>query len=69
METIILLPVIGFYVVMVPFFFLKWIDLLQRDLDVSLEEYQINVFVAIAALCWPLILPFAYLDLLENSAQ
>lgn len=70
METLILLPAIGFYGLMALFFFLKWAEILQQDLDVSLEEYQIHLgFVAIAALFWLLILPFAYLDLLENSAQ
>lgn len=64
MQTLFLLPV-GFYLLVMPILFSAWITFFRRDEEMSDEERKTSWFViAIATMLWPIVLPFAYLELL-----
>ncbi|NDJ16950.1 hypothetical protein [Myxacorys almedinensis] len=69
MGTLFLLVAIAFYVSLMPLFFRKWM-MLSQEQDIPEEARSLStIVVAIATLFWLFVLPFAYLDLLEESAQ
>jgi hypothetical protein len=66
MQALLLFPVI-FYIAMMPILFTGWMGFFKQDVDLSKEEKQISLMVlAIATLLWPIVLPFAYLELLDK---
>lgn len=64
MQTLLLFPV-GFYVLVIPILFLRWVSFFREDENLSGEEKKMSwLVIAIATLLWPVVLPFAYLELL-----
>ncbi|KAM3093262.1 hypothetical protein ACKFKG_19840 [Phormidesmis sp. 146-35] len=54
-----------FYLGMMPILFIGWLGFFRQDADMSKEEKQVSLIVlTIATLLWPIVLPFAYLELL-----
>jgi hypothetical protein len=65
----IVLIVIGvLYVVFMPILFVNWLEFFRYEVDsLTGKERQISVIsLAIATLFWPLVLPCAYLELLDK---
>ncbi len=61
----LLLLFIAFYSLLMPVLFVSWLGFFREDLDLSKsEKYLSMVVIAIAMLLWPIVLPFAYLELL-----
>lgn len=70
MWNIIFSGLIIFYLVMLPLLFTRWLDFLQREENLSPEaQFHSVIFLAIAALFWPLVVPISYLELLERQGQ
>jgi hypothetical protein len=64
MQTLLLFPV-GFYVLVIPILFSRWVSFFREDESLSGEEKKMSwLVIAIATLLWPVVLPFAYLELL-----
>lgn len=64
MQTLFLLPV-SFYILVMPILFSTWMTFFRRDGEMSREERKTSWWViAIATMLWPVVLPFAYLELL-----
>lgn len=57
-----------FYLAVMPILFLSWLEFFRYDFNhLTGEEKQISVLViAIATLFWIVVLPFAYLELLDK---
>jgi hypothetical protein len=57
----------AFYVLVMPILFISWVSFFRQDHEMSAEDRHISFFViAIATLLWPIVIPFAYLELLEK---
>ncbi len=67
MQVLFIFP-IAFYGLVVPIMFVAWLNFFQHDdQPLSRGEKQMSlVVITIAALLWPLVLPFAYLDVLDQ---
>lgn len=65
---IVFLLLTAFYVFMMPVLFVNWHGLFCQDVEnLSGSEKRISLTVlAIATLAWPLVLPFAYIELLDQ---
>ena len=72
MQPLLLLS-IAFYSLLMPVLFVNWLRFFREDLDLSKSEKHLSmVVIAIATLLWPIVLPFAYLELLgkfQKSAR
>lgn len=72
MQLLLLLP-ISFYCLLMPILFLTWLGLFQEDTELTKREKQLSMgVIAIATLLWPIVIPFAYLELLgkfQKSAR
>jgi Zn-dependent protease with chaperone function len=56
-----------FYLVMMPILVASWLGFFRQDSNMSKEEKQVSLMVlTIATLLWPIVLPFAYLELLSK---
>ena len=63
----LLLFSIAFYSLLMPILFVNWFRLFREDLDLSKSEKHLSIVViAIATLFWPIVIPFAYLELMEK---
>ncbi|MEQ9672081.1 hypothetical protein [Coleofasciculus sp. G2-EDA-02] len=70
MLNIIFSGLIIFYLIMLPLLFTRWLDFLQREENLSPEtQFHSVIFLTIAALLWPLVVPISYLELLERQGQ
>jgi nitrate reductase NapE component len=57
---------IGFYVVMLPILFSRWLDFMQNDDSLSSnEKFSSWVLLVIATILWPIVVPISYLELLD----
>jgi hypothetical protein len=66
MQALLLFPGV-FYLVMMPILLTSWLGFFQQDADMSEEEKRLSLIVlVIATLLWPIVLPFAYLELLSK---
>lgn len=64
----VMLSVVVFYLIMAQSFFKTWLKFLHRDTDMSPEEKQLSwVILLVSTVLWPLIVPIAYLSLLEQK--
>ncbi len=59
--------VVVFYSLMALRFFSVWLIFLQRDTSLSSRPRQLYLRLTILTILWPLIVPFAYLELLSKS--
>jgi len=51
-------------------YFKEWLDLFQIDSTMTKQQRQISVIVLfLGTLLWPLIVPFAYLELLKSQKK
>lgn len=58
---------IAFYAFIVPLLLLSWVGYLQQEPELEADERKLSIAViAIAIVLWPLALPFAYLNLMEQ---
>lgn len=57
-----------FYLAIIPVVFISWLEFFRHDQDtLTVREQRMSVFViSIASLLWVLVLPFAYLELLDK---
>lgn len=67
MQVLLIFPV-AFYALVVPLVFIAWLNFFRHnDQPLSRREKQMSLIViSIAALLWPVVLPFAYLDVLDK---
>ncbi len=69
----LLLFFIAFYSLLMPILFVNWLGFFREDLSLTKSEKQLSmVVIAIATLFWPIVIPFAYLELLgkfQRSAR
>ena len=58
----------AFYSLLMPIFLIHWIGLSKEDRDLTDSEKRL-VFatIVVATLFWPIVVPFAYLELLSKS--
>lgn len=56
------------YLIVMPILFVNWLGFFRYDAEtLTGDEKQVSLSViAIATLLWPLVLPFAYLELLDK---
>ncbi|NDJ17044.1 hypothetical protein [Myxacorys almedinensis] len=48
-----------------PILFSSWLTFFRRDEELSCEEKKLSwLVIAIATMLWPVVLPFAYLELM-----
>ncbi len=65
-QNIFIYSAITVYLLMIVCFFRKWLFFLQSDEHSKLEQPIFNgFFLILASILWPLIVPFAYLELLN----
>ncbi len=65
-QNIFIYGAITVYLLMMVCFFQKWLFFLKSDEESKLEQPIFNgVFLILASILWPLIVPFAYLELLN----
>ena len=58
---------IAFYSLLMPIFLVHWIGLFREDQDLTNSEKPLAIgMIAIATLFWPIVIPFAYLELLRK---
>jgi hypothetical protein len=65
----VLLLVSGlFYVAVMPVLFISWLEFFRHDQDdlTHKEQHMSVLVIAIASLFWIIVLPFAYLELLDK---
>ena len=55
-----------FYLLMALRFFFAWSKFLQRDASLSSRQGQLYLRLVIITILWPIIVPFAYLELLSK---
>lgn len=70
MYTVFFSGLIIFYLVMLPFLFTRWLAFLQLEEDfipVGGSQFYSLIFLGIAAIFWPLVVPISYLELLERK--
>jgi hypothetical protein len=68
--SILLTIIAAFYLLMMRTLLTKWIAAYQRGSRLSQSEKQSSyAVIAFATLLWPIVLPFAYLELLDNSQK
>ena len=65
---ILVIVIAVIYVVVMPILFINWLGFFRYDIDfLTGDEKQLSLAViAIATLLWPLVLPFAYIELLDK---
>lgn len=64
---LLLICVSAFYSVIALRLFFAWLKILQRDARLSSQQRQLYVRLIIITILWPLIVPFAYLELLSKA--
>ncbi|MEQ8970137.1 MAG: hypothetical protein RIE73_07035 [Coleofasciculus sp. C1-SOL-03] len=70
MWNIIFIGLILFYLVMLPLFFTRWLGFLKREENLSAKaQFHSLMFLLLAAILWPLVVPISYLELLERQKQ
>lgn len=63
----LLIFLIAFYVLLAPRFFRSWRLFFEQDTTLSPQERTFSqVVLAIATVFWPVVVPFAYLELLNK---
>lgn len=66
LQTIFTYGIVTVYLVMTICFFKEWLSFLREDEESKLEQPIFHTVILImASLLWPLIVPFAYLELLN----
>lgn len=61
----LLLFFVAFYILLMPILFVNWLRFFRGDLDLTKSEKRLSrLAIAIAAVLWPFVVPFAYLELL-----
>ena len=55
-----------FYLLMALRFFFVWSKFLQRDASLSSRQEQLYLRLVIITILWPIIVPFAYIELLSK---
>ncbi|PSB19000.1 hypothetical protein C7B65_13370 [Phormidesmis priestleyi ULC007] len=69
----LLLLFVAFYSLLMPILFINWLGFFREDLSLTKSEKRLSIVViAIATLFWPIVIPFAYLELLgkfQRSAR
>ncbi len=72
MQPLLLLSA-AFYCLLMPILFMNWLGLFQEDTELTQKEKQLSMgAIAIATILWPIVIPFAYLELLgkfQKSAR
>lgn len=57
----------AFYLVMAPILFVSWVGFFRRGEQLSPRERWIShAVIALATLLWPLVVPIAYLELMDK---
>jgi uncharacterized membrane protein (DUF106 family) len=64
-NTLVILEV--FYLIMSPYFFRAWLRIINQTFTfTSKEKYLYLLFILIATIFWPVVIPFAYLELVSK---
>lgn len=64
---ILLISAATFYVVICSCLFTQWLDIMQRDARMNSHILVSRIFLVIVTILWPIVVPFAYLELLPKS--
>ncbi|MEA5594145.1 hypothetical protein [Rivularia sp. UHCC 0363] len=66
MQTVLTNLAVVFYLIMACCFFMQWLSFFLDDKEMnSSQRYFSMAILAMATILWPLIVPFAYLELLK----
>ena len=64
----LLVPLVGIYLLMAFLFFKSWLRLFKKHTDLSSSDRILSrVLLVIATILWPVVVPFAYLELLKQK--
>jgi hypothetical protein len=64
MQLLLFFP-LAFYFLLMPILLISWFNFFRQDDEMSRREKRLSIVViAIATVLWPIVLPFAYLELL-----
>ena len=56
------------YLFMAPFYFISWLKLFNKDTSITSNERLVSmVILVMSTILWPLIVPIAYLELLNKK--
>jgi uncharacterized membrane protein YidH (DUF202 family) len=64
MLQIFLCFVVFFYIVMAFCFFIQWKEIIDRDVYSKVPLILSRLFLLVATIVWPVVVPLAYLELL-----
>ncbi|MCX7596334.1 MAG: hypothetical protein N2235_21765 [Fischerella sp.] len=65
-KTILAYSVILIYLVMTYYFFSAWLDFFLQDKEMNSAQRSFSgVILVLASILWPIVVPFAYLELLK----
>ncbi len=64
---ILLISTAIFYVVVGSCLFTQWLEIVQRDARLNSHALLSRIFLVIVTILWPIVVPFAYLELLPKS--
>ena len=64
---LLLICVSAFYSLIALRLFSAWLKVLQRDASLSSQQRQLYLRLIVITILWPLIVPFAYLELLSKA--
>jgi hypothetical protein len=68
--TLIFYALITGYCIVMLALLIKWQAIYRKDLDMSASERQISVLIlTISTLLWPVVLPLAYIELLDKAKR
>jgi hypothetical protein len=60
----------AFYVLVMPLLLIQWLHTFIRDAKMSAGQKRLSLVVLVlATLCWPIVLPFVYLELLSHAQK
>lgn len=70
MTFILVLFLTAFYFVIASCLFTQWLELIQQDVCMTRDQrFLSKVLLITATIIWPLVLPFAYIELLLKSKR
>ena len=64
---ILLISAAIFYVVIGSCLFTQWLDIMERDTQINSHILLSRILLVTATILWPIVVPFAYLELLPKS--
>ncbi|MDM9380388.1 hypothetical protein QUB80_06690 [Chlorogloeopsis sp. ULAP01] len=70
LKTVLYYLAIIFYLVMAYCYFTVWLDFFLQDEEMNLAQRSLSgAILVIGSILWPIVIPFAYLELLNFNKQ